>query len=84
MTWNDEPDAAADGDAEGELLCVNCHEPLYEDAEQCPHCHHYVTDEDEELNVANEEEASYYRRKPWWIIVGALLCLYLALRGMFF
>ena len=80
MTWNDE----ADGDAENALLCVNCHKPIYEDAEQCPYCHHYVTDEDDELHEASADEVSYYRHKPWWIIVGAVVCLYLVLRGVLF
>jgi predicted nucleic acid-binding Zn ribbon protein len=43
--------------------CPYCHKPLYEQAELCPHCGKYISQEDT-------------RRRPFvWIIFGAIACL---------
>ena len=48
MAWDDDPDDSAefdaydDGDAE-ELPCPSCGEPVYEEADVCPHCGDYIT-----------------------------------------
>jgi hypothetical protein len=58
--------ADADVDDEGDQLtepCPHCRKPIYDDAEQCPYCHHYIA-----------PEASY-SRKPLWLIIGALVAL---------
>jgi hypothetical protein len=44
--------------------CPYCGCEVYEDAERCPSCEHYLSSED-----------SPPGRKPWWLIVGVLICL---------
>ena len=58
-----DPDDAAEGS--NTLLCPFCRVPVYEEAEQCPHCGTYIT----------EEEAPAGRTKPWWIVAGTVACL---------
>ena len=61
----DDDDEVADCDADDEtssVACPNCRQAVYEDAEQCPHCGHYLSDEDRT------------GRKPLWIIIGFALC----------
>jgi hypothetical protein len=64
---NDLDDEASDDDATSP--CPYCKRMIYDDAEWCPHCEHYISDED-----------SPPQRKPWWIIVGVIACLYMAYR----
>ncbi len=47
------------------LPCPHCGAEIYEDAERCPHCEEYLSDED--VRPA---------RKSWLIIIGTALCLY--------
>ena len=49
--------------------CSYCRQPVYEDAEQCPHCGNYLS----------EEDASP-RPRPWWIILGVIVCLAIVLK----
>jgi hypothetical protein len=69
--WDDdEPswaDQAGDDDDDYTIPCPWCKRPIHEDAERCPYCEHYISEED-----APPE------RKPWWIIVGAIICLLIA------
>ena len=70
--WNEDEDEEADeiDDWQGDDTtepCPNCGEEVYDDAERCPHCGHYISDEDERRSA-----------KPWWVILGALLCLAVA------
>lgn len=44
--------------------CPYCGEAVYEDAEWCPHCEKYLSDEDAPAAT-----------KPWWIIAGVLAIL---------
>jgi predicted nucleic acid-binding Zn ribbon protein len=46
------------------LPCPVCGEAIYDDAERCPACGHYLSRED-----------SQPANKPLWIVFGALLCL---------
>ncbi|WP_435010818.1 zinc-ribbon domain-containing protein [Tundrisphaera lichenicola] len=58
----DEPEHGWDDDDET-VPCPHCREPVYEDAERCPHCGRYLS----------REDAPY--RKPWWVVAGVLACL---------
>jgi hypothetical protein len=53
-------DEAGDDDTVG---CPHCLRPVYEDAERCPSCGHYLSHEDAP------------RRHPWWLVLGVLICL---------
>jgi hypothetical protein len=57
-------DATEGADDEVTLACPACHRHVYDDAEQCPHCGHYISDDDRSGGP-----------KPLLIIVGTILCL---------
>ena len=42
--------------------CPQCHRHVYEEAEQCPHCGHFIT-----------HDTRIWAGKPWWWIALALL-----------
>jgi len=63
--WEDESEA----DEEETVPCPYCGAPVHEDAQRCPHCEHYISEEDRPAT-----------RRPWWIILGALAVLYLVYR----
>jgi hypothetical protein len=68
--WRDEHDDAPEEDDEAEVVqCRYCRREIYEDAEQCPHCGKYQSQEDSAGPV-----------RPWWIWVGAIVCLYVVYR----
>ncbi len=72
---DDEPswgEQAGDDDDDYTIPCPWCKRPIHEDAEQCPYCEHYISEED-----------APPKRKPWWIIVGVLICFYLIYHWMF-
>jgi hypothetical protein len=46
--------------------CPYCEADIYEDAVQCPHCGHYLSDED-----------SPPSRKPPWVMITVIVCLVL-------
>ncbi len=77
MVWNDAEDDLdedefpddLDDDDDSDLddttvPCPYCRVAVYDDAERCPHCGHYLSTED-----APSE------RKPAWIILGVLASL---------
>ena len=51
--------------------CPFCRKPMFEDAEQCPHCGKYVGGED-----------APRPRRPWWVIVTVVLLLHVFLRSI--
>lgn len=61
-----EPDLEDDDLAET-VPCPYCRRPVYEEAERCPHCGHYLSREDAPT------------RHSGWIVLGAILCLMAAL-----
>ena len=73
--WNDDDEEGDVDDTEDEesaaatIPCPECRRAVYEDAPRCPHCGHYLADDD-----------AVPRRKPWWIIVGTVLVLYVVYR----
>ena len=57
-----EPDTETD---ETETIdCPACHQPVYDDAEQCPYCGDYIT-----------VSTSPWAGRPWWWIAIGLLGL---------
>jgi hypothetical protein len=64
--WDDHD---VDDDDEPTIPCPYCRREIHEDAQRCPHCERYLSDEDAPL-----------QRKPWWIIAGTLACLYIFYR----
>ena len=52
-----------DEDDDETVPCPHCLRPVYEDAERCPGCGHYLSREDAPS------------RHPWWLVVGVLVCL---------
>jgi hypothetical protein len=72
--WDDEYDAdAIDEEAldddEPTTSCPYCREEIHEDAQRCPSCGHYISEEDAPPAA-----------KPWWVLLGAALGLYAAYR----
>jgi hypothetical protein len=75
MSWHDanedledfEYPEAEDGDDDETIPCPYCLRAVYEDAERCPGCGHYLSREDRPS------------RHPWWLIIGVLLCLVVVL-----
>lgn len=67
---NDEFDDDGDADDPGDddtsatIPCPHCGEEIHEDAQRCPYCEQYLSEEDRPT-----------RPKPWLIAVGVLLCL---------
>jgi hypothetical protein len=73
--WEDEDEEDNDissdyrGDDDYTIPCPYCKRPIHEDAQRCPYCEHYISEED-----------APPVRKPWWIVIGAVVCLYIAYR----
>ena len=59
-----------DGDDLAPLPCGNCLGTITEESQRCPHCGHYLTDEQP------------LRRAPVWILVGIAMCLAVILHWM--
>jgi predicted nucleic acid-binding Zn ribbon protein len=78
MSWDDSEDDYAGFDTSGEdedatLPCPACGAEIYDDAERCPKCGHYLSREDQPR-----------AKTPTWIIAGAIVCLVIvALWAMF-
>ena len=52
--------------------CPYCREDICEDAVRCPFCESYLSTEDAPADS-----------KPWWIVLGAIVCLLVALMWVF-
>jgi predicted nucleic acid-binding Zn ribbon protein len=55
-----------DEDSTDTVPCPYCGAPVYEDAERCPACENYLSEEDAPS------------RKPRWILWTAIVCLVVA------
>jgi hypothetical protein len=64
-----EEDFASDLEEEPTVPCPHCRRQIHEDAQRCPYCEQFISD---------EETAPGH--KPWWIVAGALVCLYVVFR----
>lgn len=53
-----------DEDDDETVPCPHCQRPVYEGAEQCPHCGLYISEEDKPAES-----------KPKWIVIGGLICV---------
>ncbi len=70
----DDDDSDGDfGDDEDDVTipCPNCRRHIHEDAQRCPYCETYLSEEDTASSV-----------KPWWVVLGAILCLYAMYRSI--
>ena len=71
LSDRDLPDEADTDDSDADnaetIPCPHCRKPIYENAELCPHCKSYISNEDAP------------RRYPWWLIAGVVVCLVLVL-----
>ncbi len=68
--WEDDEPSWDDAEDDGYTVpCPSCKRPIHEDAQRCPYCEHYISEEDRPP-----------QRKPWWIVGGVLVCLYLVYR----
>ncbi|MCE9530236.1 MAG: zinc-ribbon domain-containing protein [Planctomycetes bacterium] len=66
---NDDEEWEEDESDENDTIpCPHCKRQIYDGAEQCPYCGHYISEED-----APRE------RKPLWIVVTAVICLAVAI-----
>jgi predicted nucleic acid-binding Zn ribbon protein len=59
-------ESAEDDDAET-IPCPHCGKPIHEEAQRCPHCRDYVS-EDHAPN-----------RRSLWIVTGVVICLIIVL-----
>jgi hypothetical protein len=57
-----------DDDEVGDVPCPYCGEPIYEQAELCPHCRSYISREDAPRPLGQH-------RVPVWIWIGAVLVM---------
>ena len=63
-SWEEKAEPWDEDDEDETCPCPYCGEPVHEDAEQCPHCEYYLSDEDAPAAA-----------KPWWIIAGVITVL---------
>ena len=63
-----DPDHADEPEPVHTAPCPFCREPVYDDAERCPHCHNYLF-----------YEGAPPSQKPWWLVGGVTACLLVVL-----
>ena len=60
-----EPDGEEEAQATVDTVpCPFCKQPVYDNAERCPHCRNYLF-----------YEGAQPGEKPWWFILGVIDCL---------
>ncbi len=71
-SWDEDREDDVDGDdADDTIPCPHCRRQIHEDAQRCPYCETYLSEED---TVSSS--------KPWWVVLGAILCLYAMYRSI--
>ena len=79
MSWDDDElndfddGVDLDEDEETTLPCPYCGEAVYDDAEQCPACGHYLSEED-----------APRKSKPWWILIGVAISIAIVIGWVLF
>jgi len=58
--WQPDPE-----DEDETTPCPHCKAPVYDQAERCPACGWYISEEDAPPS-----------RRPWWIVLGVILGLF--------
>jgi hypothetical protein len=66
------PEADDGDDNDGTVACPACRRPVFEQAEWCPHCENYISQEDAPS------------RQPWWIVAGVVVCLGVIVFGIWY
>ncbi len=64
----DDLDAETFDDDEPTVPCPYCRRPIHEDAQRCPHCEQYISEEDRPAEP-----------KPWWLVAGVVVCVLVVL-----
>jgi hypothetical protein len=64
--FDDDLHTHSDDEEEPTVPCPYCRAEIHEDAERCPSCGQYISEEDRPP-----------RRQPRWVLVTAVLCLLL-------
>ncbi len=88
--YPDDEDLREDREDEVITPCPQCGSPVYEDAQQCPHCHTWLPDE---LERWRPQERWFYRTGRWmmrllavnwlvWVILGLISMLVVAFTWM--
>jgi hypothetical protein len=62
----------SDPDDDATAPCPACGAEIYDDAERCPECGHYLT---REAAPRHDSVGGLRSKPPLWIIVGAILCI---------
>ena len=65
--WDDPEDFDAEDEDEDTISCPYCRRQIHEESVRCPYCEQYLSEEDAPAN------------KPWWLIIGAGVCLAIAI-----
>ena len=64
---NDLDEDDLDEDDDQTIPCPHCGVPVYEDAERCPSCEHYLSREDRPWS------------RPAWLVAGVVVCIAIVL-----
>ena len=62
--WSETDDTDDWDDDDALIDCPYCGEPIFDDAERCPYCECYISEQDRPPTT-----------RPWWFVLGFLLCI---------
>lgn len=70
--WSDDDSVDwSDDEDEPTVPCPYCGAEIHEDAQRCPRCERYISEEDRPATL-----------KPWWILVGVAAAMYVIYRWL--